>query len=162
MSSVTLQPRRKRAASRPAPRRRAAAPGAARRRSAAPKATPKARPAAAPLALPGWGDLAGQASGARRRTARPSRLEGVTTLRFGALVLLACALFTLYVGHVYATQELAAEVQQLRREHLRLILKQNRLQGEASRMTSPAVVLERAAAIGLQPGGEVAPTIVLD
>jgi hypothetical protein len=41
------------------------------------------------------------------------------------------------------------------------VLKRNRLSGEFDRMTSPAVILDRAADLGLEPGSDYAPTIVL-
>ena len=81
--------------------------------------------------------------------------------RLSILLVAACALFTLYVGHIYATQALVEDVQGLRKENLRLVLKHNRLRGEFDRMTSPAVILDRAAALGLEPSPEYAPTIYL-
>lgn len=125
---------------------------------------PVARKAAPTAALPGWSDLAAKQSGVVRRTeraARPSLVDGVPTLRFAVLLVAACALFTLYIGHIYATQALAAEVQQLRKENGRLVLKRNRLSGEFDRMTSPAVILDRAAELGLEPGSDYGPTILL-
>ena len=83
------------------------------------------------------------------------------TLRFALLMVAVGALFTLYVGHVYATQELAAEVQQLQRENHRLILKHNRLRGEFDRMTAPSVILHRAEVLGLESGSAYGPTISL-
>ena len=115
--------------------------------------------------LPGWSDLAAKKSGAVRkggREAKPSLVDGVPTFRFAVLLVAACALFTLYVGHVYATQSLVSEVQQLRKENSRLVLKRNRLAGEFDRMTSPSVILGRAEALGLESSSEYAPTILLD
>ncbi len=113
--------------------------------------------------LPSWSDLASKKGAAARRAKAPKRglVEGVPTLRFALYVVLACALLTLYVGHVYATQALAAEVQQLERENHRLVLKHNRLRGEFDRMTSPSVILNRAEALGLDTGSAYGPTISL-
>ena len=146
-----------RGTNRAAGRRRAPAKKTVAKKTAAKKPTVNA-------ALPGWSDLAAKQSGAVRRTeraARPSLVDGVPTLRFAVLLVAACALFTLYVGHIYATQALAAEVQQLQKENGRLVLKRNRLSGEFDRMTSPAVILDRAADLGLEPSSDYAPTIVL-
>lgn len=115
--------------------------------------------------LPGWSDLAGKKNVAKKKKntkgVKPGLVEAVPTLRFAVLLVAACALFTLYVGHVYATQALVADVQTLRKDNLRLVLKHNRLRGEFDRMTSPSVILSRAAALGLEPSGEYAPTIHL-
>ena len=121
----------------------------------------KSQPAG--TALPGWKELGQKGAGATRKTTRapkPSLVDGVPTFRFAALILAACALFTLYVGHVYATQELVSEVQTLRKENGHLVLKRNRLAGEFDRMTSPSVILDRADALGLEPGSEYGPTII--
>ena len=114
--------------------------------------------------LPGWSDLAGKKNkaGKKKRNAKgvkPGLVDGVPTLRFAVLLVTACALFTLYVGHVYATQALVSDVQTLRKDNLRLVLKHNRLRGEFDRMTSPAVILDRAEALGLAPSGDYAPAI---
>ena len=114
--------------------------------------------------LPNWSDLASKKGGVVRKTeraAKPSLVDGVPTLRFAVLLVAACALFTLYVGHVYATQALVSEVQQLRKENSRLVLKRNRLSGAFDRMTSPAVILDRAETLGLEPSSDYAPTIHL-
>ncbi len=143
--------RKSRTATRPAPRRAATSPA-------------KPRPAVT-AALPGWGDLAAKGEAVRTGGAkadRPGLMDGVPTLRFAVLLVAACALFTLYVGHIYATQALVEDVQALRKENLRLVLKHNRLRGEFDRMTAPTVILDRAAALGLEPSPGYAPTIYLD
>ena len=122
----------------------------------------KPRPASG-AKLPSWSDLAGKKNKATKKKnmkgVKPGLVEGVPTLRFAVLLVAACALFTLYVGHVYATQALVSDVQALRKDNLRLVLKHNRLRGEFDRMTSPAVILERAEALGLAPNSTYAPTI---
>jgi hypothetical protein len=145
-------------------RRSAAQPASVARRrsrSAAAKTSAKAAPVAK---LPAWSDLSAKTANVKRetRSAKPGLVDGVPTLRFAVLLVAACALFTLYVGHVYATQDLVAEVQQLQKEKLRLVLKHNRLRGEFDRMTAPSVILDRAAALGLEPGSQYGPTILLN
>lgn len=149
----------------PATRTRKAPARAAKSRAATrpmPRRSAKARPASA-FSLPAWSDLSAKKSNAvrQKREAKPGLVDGVPTFRFAVLLVLTCALFTLYVGHVYATQELAAEVQQLQKEKLRLVLKHNRLRGEFDRMTAPSVILDRAADLGLEPGTEYGPTILV-
>ncbi|MDX1531993.1 MAG: hypothetical protein R3362_10755, partial [Rhodothermales bacterium] len=133
------------------------------RRSAAKKKAAK-RPAAKWTGLPAWSDLSGKGSAApkaKKQAERPGLVDAVPTGRFAALLVIGCALFTLYVGHVYATQQLASEVQHLQRENLRLVLKHNRLRGEFDRMTSPPVVLRRADELGLRASTDYEPTIVV-
>jgi hypothetical protein len=151
-SNTTRRPRSTRNAAKPASR---TGRTAARRRSLAPKAAPVAK-------LPAWSDLSATKTNTvrQKRDAKPSLVDGVPTLRFALLLMAACAVFTLYVGHVYATQELVAEVQQLQKERLRLVLKHNRLRGEFDRMTAPSVILDRAAALGLEPGSQYGPMIL--
>lgn len=108
--------------------------------------------------LPAWKDLSG--GNARELNRKDGiQLAPITTLRFGLLMLAVAALFTAYVGHVHATQEVLAEVQQERRENLRLHLKYNRVKGEYDRMTGPSVIYERARQIGLQEGYTYGPSI---
>lgn len=110
--------------------------------------------------LPGWKDLADQNN---RRALGGSRsrsfLERVSTLRFALVILGLAALGTLYVGHVYATQELLAELQHARNENVRLHLKHNRLKGSFDRVTGPAVIHRRARELGLRESVVYGPTI---
>ena len=80
-------------------------------------------------------------------------------MRFGLLLLLIVVVLAAYVGHVHATQNLLAEVQQERRDNLRLHLKLNRLKGEFDQATGPSVIYERATALGLEEDITYAPTI---
>ena len=147
-----------------APARRPA-PKSATRRTAGARAATQARAAAPRLPraarLPGWGELDG-GTPAPARPARRTLLDAVPSARFVLLVLLACAAVTLYVGHVYGTQATLAEAQTLSRENLRLHLKRERLRGAYDRMTGPANVMERAAALGLEEGVAYGPAIRLD
>lgn len=110
--------------------------------------------------LPGWKELSD--GNARRPSSGKGSLvvERVSTLRFAILVLLAATLFTLYVGHVHATQDLLADVQQMRRENLNLHLKYNRVKGEYDRMIGPQVIYERARELGLEEGFAYGPSIM--
>jgi hypothetical protein len=131
--------------------------------------------------LPAWGDLgpvepgplaqkAGRAkAGAKKaskkaaakvRRSRP--LDAVPSLRFGVLVLLACVVATLFVGHVYATRATLSDLQDARREHERLRLTNQRLQGDLDRMTGPSAVMAEAARLGLEEGVAYGPTIQLE
>lgn len=141
-----------RSAGRSTTRRRA---GSGRRRPSGWAWTPAKRDAT----LPGWGELDGTGPAAKK--ARGGVLERVSTVRFGLALLVIAALFTGYINHVYATQELAAEVQQARKENARLHLKLNRLRGAFDRATGPAVIYERAQALGLEEGIAYGPTITV-
>ncbi len=72
----------------------------------------------------------------------------------------AALLFVAYVWHVYATREALQAVQRLRREQLQLVLEYNRLKGEFDRATSPAVIYERARALGLEEGFTYGPVVI--
>lgn len=136
--------------SKPTKRYRLRKPGGRRARTTAPGRN------GAPL--PGWDELA--ARNERRPDRRGSTfLAHVSTARFALLILVVAAAVTLYVGHVQATQELLAEVQQQRRDNLRYHLKYNRLKGDFDRMTGPATIYERARALGLVEDIHYGPTI---
>jgi len=115
-------------------------------------------------ALPGWVDLVSGKKNSRR-TVRPhgnAFLETISTTRIALLIVAVAAVFTLYVGHVHATQELLADVQQQRRNNLQLHLKYNRLKGAFDRATGPSVIYERARALGLEEGIAYGPSIQLE
>ena len=77
------------------------------------------------------------------------------------LVLLACVVMTGYVSHTYTTDALAAQAESLRLENKRLHLRRDRLQTERDRRIGPAVILERAAGLGLAEGHAYAQPITL-
>lgn len=129
-------------------------------------------------ALPGWRDLERDGTRNRRTSrdaseprARPgsprpsaqasdnSFLERVSTLRFTLLILGVAALFTLYVGHVHATQRLLADLQEAKSTQHVLRLKHNRLKGAFDQKTGPAVIYERARALGLEENVTYGPNI---
>lgn len=114
--------------------------------------------------LPGWGELA--AKGEQTQTTGQARgqsyLERVSTVKFALLILAVAAAFTLYVGHVYATQDLLSEVQRLRKDNERLHMKYNRLKGEFDHRIGPAVIYERARALGLEEDIQYGPTIKVE
>ncbi len=116
------------------------------------------RRASAAVRWPTWRELA-----RTNQPAEPWTLEGGVRLpvrRLLAYVFLGALAFTLYVGHVYATRAALEEVQRLRREQLQLVLRYNRLRGEVDRATSPAVVYERARALGLTEGFTYGPVVI--
>ena len=80
-------------------------------------------------------------------------------MRFGLVLLALATVFTLYIGHVHATQDLLDELQQARRENLQLHLQHNRLKGAFDQATGPSVIYQRAGAMGLEEGIEYGPTI---
>ena len=127
-------------------------------------------------ALPGWSDLrrshartlagggggeAAAAGGSAPRRAATGFLLRVETIPFALVVLSLAALFVAYVGHVHATQELVSEVQAARRTNRMLHLKHNRLRGDYDRATGPAVIHERARALGLDTHLQVGPAVRL-
>ena len=112
--------------------------------------------------LPGWRDLA-ENNGVREAPRKESDqwLGAVSTARFLAVVLAVATLFTLYVGHVFATQELLSEVQGLRNEQLALEMTFDKLQGDYHRVTGPERISEAARDMGLQDRLRMASPIIL-
>lgn len=101
-------------------------------------------------ALPGWSDLQGlnqRKSNALRDGA--NFLGRISTARFALIVVGFGVLVTLYVGHVHTTRHILAELERERQENLRLHLRHNRLKGDFDQMVGPAVIYERAHALGL-------------
>jgi cell division protein FtsB len=148
-------------------RGRSAAPAkpAAPARPAPPR--PKKLPAGR---LPGWGDLAVTPNSPtpaavrqpRKATARHGWFDRVASPRVMLVLVLACLAGLFYVNHVYATQDLAARAQTLRKQNTRLHLKHDRLRGEFDRLHGPSVILERARQIGLVESAAYAPTIRME
>lgn len=134
---------------RPSTKRPRSAPSARARRSAS-------------TGLPGWKDLKGANRRVRGGKQGGSFLERISTTRFALVIVGLAVLFTLYVGHVHATQDLLAEVQQERRENLRLHLKYNRLKGDFDQMVGPSVIYGRAHRLGLVEDPSFGPTIEVD
>jgi hypothetical protein len=120
------------------------------------------RSARSHVAPAGWKDLARGGRRAPRGKRSASRFDGISTFRFALLLFAVAAGFTLYVGHVHATQDLVAEVQQVRRENMRLHLQYNRLKGEFDGATGPVEVYDRARALGLEEGIAYGPTIRIE
>jgi hypothetical protein len=125
----------------------------------------------APVGFPAWSDLGAGAKGRKKSAvkkvlaakARRARfLDTAPSPRFGVWVLAFCIAATLYVGHVFATQETLAALQRAERENLQLHLTRERLQGAYDRMTGPDQILGRAAALGLEEGVAYGPPIHLD
>jgi len=84
--------------------------------------------------------------------AETGQVQTVSTIRFAFLVVSVATVFTLYIGHVYQTQDMLDELQQLRRENLHLHLHHNQLKGELDKATGPSVIYARAPGLGLQDG----------
>ncbi len=107
---------------------------------------------------PSWRELARR--NAMASLDSPGGTDRLSIRRLTMYVLMAAALSTAYVWHVYATRAVLREVQQLRREHLQLVLQYNRLRGEFDRATSPAVIYRRAQALGLKEGFTYGPVVI--
>lgn len=108
-------------------------------------------------ALPTWKDLSRRPSASDGYAS--GFLERVSTVRFALILLALAAAFTLYVGHVHATQDLLARLQEARHTQQVLHLKHNRLKGAFDRATGPTVIHERARALGLEQRLAYGPSI---
>ena len=104
----------------------------------------------APGTLPSWSDLAD--SQIIQQNARPdvdNWFGAVSTARFVVIILALATVITLYVGHVFATQDLLTEVQQLRSEQLALEMTFDKLEGELHHVTGPEEIFAAANELGL-------------
>ncbi len=89
----------------------------------------------------------------------PGTIIRISTARFAVVVFVIAGLLTLYIGHVYTTQDLLNELQEVRRANLRLHLQHNRLRGEYDAATGPSVIYRRAADLDLETGFTYGETI---
>ena len=137
---VKSAPPGKRAPKRAKARKPAARSSAVQRRTRARKE--------AEQGLPGWSELSGSDTG-RSRQELGGFFATVSTLRLALMIVAAAALLTMYVGHVYATSELLAEVDTLRRQNLELHLERNQVKAAFDRISSPARISSRARQLGL-------------
>lgn len=112
---------------------------------------------------PGWADLK-EARNNLVGTAHtsPGFLTKLSTVRFSLGILAVAALFTLYVGHVQATQDVLNEVYQAKKENFSLQLEYNRIQGRYDTATGPAVIFERARVLGLREQWGIASPVYVD
>lgn len=113
-------------------------------------------------ALPDWTDLETPRNRPTSDSSDDTFLERVSTVRFTVVVLLLAGAFTLYVGHVHATEDLLGQVQEARAENQRLHLKHNRLKGEFARKTSPPVIYEHARDLGLKKSVTYGPPVSVE
>lgn len=113
-------------------------------------------------ALPTWRQLESKQNRKKKRHADGSPLlEAVSTVRFALILAGVATAFTLYVGHVHATQDLLANTEQAQKENHRLHLKYNRLKGDFDRLTGPARIHSRAHALGFVEDAAYARTIIV-
>ncbi len=117
----------------------------------------------------------GNGSGKSNGSARPSngsktrktrKKTGVSALWSPwKLILLSVALGlagSVYLNHVFETQNTLREVQQLRREYDRAHRVHTEVQRNYDRMTGPAEVYNRAASLGMVSGGANDPVIIIE
>ena len=86
-------------------------------------------------------------------------VRSISTARFVVLVVAVATVFTLYIRHVYETQDVLNALQQEQRENLRLHLRHNELKGDLDEATGPSVIYERAPRLGLADGFAYAPLV---
>lgn len=113
-------------------------------------------------ALPTWKELEHRQNRRLKKERSNLFLETVSTAKMALLIVGLAAAFTVYVGHVHATQELLATVQEMRSENTRLHLKYNRVKGSYDKMTGPETIHQRAQALGLKEGFAFGKDVVID
>jgi len=112
--------------------------------------------------LPSWKQLESKKNRRRKQDVGSPLLGAVSTVRFVVLLAAIGGAFTLYVGHVHATQSIVAKTEQARKLNHQLHLKYNRLKGEFDRMTGPAEIHRRAYALGLVEDATYGSTITVN
>lgn len=99
-------------------------------------------------------------------TTRPHKKRGVSRLWSPwKLILLSVALGlagSIYLTHVFETQNRLREVQQLRSEHERAQRLHTEVRRNYERMTGPAEVYSRAASLGMITGGPNDPVLTME
>lgn len=112
---------------------------------------------------PGWDDLlTDNRSKKVSLKTKEGRLAAMSTARVALGILAVAGLFTLYVGHIYATQDVLTDVQRLEKENMELELKKNQLSSAWDRATAPAVIHKRAPELGLIEGVPQGETIIVE
>lgn len=99
---------------------------------------------------PGWEDLKGATNG--RQSASPEEshfISAMSTVRISLTILAVAALFTLYVGHVQATQDLLDKVYQAEKENTELAFELSELTGRYESHIGPSTIYRRAQELGL-------------
>ncbi|NND70921.1 MAG: hypothetical protein HKN43_05025 [Rhodothermales bacterium] len=114
-------------------------------------------------ALPTWKELEHRQNRRLQKGPRSNLfLETVSTAKVALLIIILAAGFTAYVGHVHATQELLATVQDMREENMRLHLKHNRIKGQYDKLTGPETIHRRAQELGLREGFAFGNEVIID
>jgi hypothetical protein len=146
-----------------APKARTSSPKPGVAQPVAPNKTRRRKSGKDHASLPTWKQLESKKNRRLKRDHVGSPFLGaVSTLRFALVLALVAAAFTLYVGHVHATQDILAKTEMARKENHRLHLKYNRLKGDFDRMTGPAEIHRRANALGLVEDAAYGATITLN
>ena len=110
--------------------------------------------------LPSWKDLdAPRNMRAADKRKNNDFFASISTVRVAVVVAVLAVAFTLYVGHVHATQQLFAEVMDLRSANSQLRLEYNRVKGEFDRATGPSEINRLAAQLGLAENDTYSPTV---
>ena len=108
----------------------------------------------------------GNGAGTRSNGRKTRKKTGLPTLwspwKLMLLSILLGIAGSVYLTHVFDTQNTLREVQQLRREYERAHRVYTEVQRNYDRMTGPAEVYSRAASLGMISGGAADPVIVID
>ena len=172
-ATYTPDSKKKKLASRPRPNAKSKPQkGPARRTVSAGKKPPAAPNAVVGIgikvaedtaSLPAWKDLdqPKNKKAKSRKQAKGSEafLATVSTARLALVIVASALILALYVGHVLATQEVLADLEQERKTNLRLQLELNQLEGRFERLTAPDEIYRRALVLGLEEGTDFGPSV---
>ena len=114
------------------------------------------------METPGWDELKAATNDRIAATPEESRLiSAVSTVRMSLSILAVAGLFTLYVGHVQATQDLLDRVYQAEKVNTELLFELSQLSGRYEAHTGPSRIYSRAQELGLTERRETARPVVV-
>ena len=102
--------------------------------------------------FPSWKDIEIRKNRRSKGNRAYYALDSWSTMRMAAVIIVVAACFTAYVGHVHATQDVLARLEEARSDNDRLHLKYNRVKGAFDHATGPSIIARRARTLGLVEG----------
>ena len=115
-------------------------------------------------ALPGWKDVHAKEKKKKNRLRSPKKAtlsaEQLSTQKFALYTFLAVLLMSLYVSHVFATQEALARLEEVRHQNLQLSLEYNQKKASFDNLVRPDQVYRRAKELGFTEGTAFGPPVL--
>ena len=114
--------------------------------------------------LPGWKEVHAKEKARNRRVRskkkRTSIADQLSTQQFALYTFVAVLLMSLYVSHVFATQDALAKLEEVRRQNMQLTLDYNQKKASFDNLVRPDQVYHRAKELGFTEGTVFGPPIL--